>query len=244
MPLEKEQRDLLARMVEAERSVDASEREAFHIVETSQGFVVRHPGWMGGSVYPGDLRELAESGLLRLVQNGKGFEKYDVTGNGRRYYEWMKEQEGQPVDQVEAEVRHLLDGEAFQKQHPIAYARWAAAETELWGADSATALTDIGHACRESLVRFLTDLVEERQAENANPDPQGTMDRLRAVLKTVELSDAVEALLLAYFGYVWDLVQRQEHGAQKEGESLRWEDARRVVFHTAMVMFELDREVG
>ncbi len=34
---------------------------------------------------------------------------------------------------------------------------------------------------------------------------------------------------------------RQEHGAQKESETLQWEDARRVVFQTAMVMFELDR---
>jgi len=38
-----------------------------------------------------------------------------------------------------------------------------------------------------------------------------------------------------------DLVQRQEHGANKEGEPLVWEDARRVVFQTMMVMYELDR---
>jgi hypothetical protein len=50
--------------------------------------------------------------------------------------------------------------------------------------------------------------------------------------------------LLAYFGTVSDLIQRQEHGAQKEGEGLMWEDARRVVFQTALVMFELDRVLG
>jgi hypothetical protein len=50
--------------------------------------------------------------------------------------------------------------------------------------------------------------------------------------------------LLAYFGTVSDLVQRQEHGAQREGAPLRWEDARRVVFQTAMVMLELDRALG
>ena len=38
-----------------------------------------------------------------------------------------------------------------------------------------------------------------------------------------------------------DLVQRQEHGAQKEGEDLTYEDARRVLLHTAMVMDECDR---
>ena len=38
-----------------------------------------------------------------------------------------------------------------------------------------------------------------------------------------------------------DLVQRQEHGGQKEGEPLGWEDGRRVVFQTANVMVELHR---
>jgi hypothetical protein len=39
-------------------------------------------------------------------------------------------------------------------------------------------------------------------------------------------------------------VQRQEHGAQKEGRPLVWEDGRRVVFQTAIVMFELDRALS
>jgi hypothetical protein len=47
--------------------------------------------------------------------------------------------------------------------------------------------------------------------------------------------------LLAYWGEVNDLLQRQEHGGQKEGEPLTWEDGRRAVFHTAIVMYEIDR---
>jgi hypothetical protein len=47
--------------------------------------------------------------------------------------------------------------------------------------------------------------------------------------------------LLAYWGTTSDLAQRQEHGAQKEGEVLTWEDSRRLVFHTAIVMVEIDR---
>jgi hypothetical protein len=50
--------------------------------------------------------------------------------------------------------------------------------------------------------------------------------------------------LLAYWGTVSDLVQRQEHGAQKEGGPLVWEDGRRVVFQTAIVMFEVDRALS
>jgi hypothetical protein len=73
------------------------------------------------------------------------------------------------------------------------------------------------------------------------------VDRIRAVLSTRERSAAHQAFLtalLSYWGTVSDLVQRQEHGAQKEGEPLTWEDARRVVFQTAVVMFEIARAVG
>jgi hypothetical protein len=47
-----------------------------------------------------------------------------------------------------------------------------------------------------------------------------------------------------YWGTVSDLVQRQEHGAQKQGAELTWEDARRVVFQTAIVMYEVSRALG
>jgi len=46
--------------------------------------------------------------------------------------------------------------------------------------------------------------------------------------------------LLALWGTVHDLAQRQEHGAQKEGPPLGWEDGRLLVFHTVVVMFEFD----
>jgi hypothetical protein len=47
--------------------------------------------------------------------------------------------------------------------------------------------------------------------------------------------------LVTYWGTVSDLVQRQEHGAAKEGEPIGREDARVTVFQTAMVMFECSR---
>ena len=69
--------------------------------------------------------------------------------------------------------------------------------------------------------------------------------KVRAVLVTSAIqSPAVRATLdslVSYWGAIADLAQRQEHGAQKEGEALVWEDARRLVFHTTFVMVELDR---
>lgn len=47
--------------------------------------------------------------------------------------------------------------------------------------------------------------------------------------------------LAEYQEAVNSLVQRQEHGDQKVGDPLTWEDARAAVFHTALLMYEYDR---
>ena len=52
------------------------------------------------------------------------------------------------------------------------------------------------------------------------------------------------AALLAYWGTVIDLVQRQEHGALREGTPLIWRDAKRVVLQCAIVMYELDEAIS
>ena len=50
--------------------------------------------------------------------------------------------------------------------------------------------------------------------------------------------------LVAYWGTLSDLVQRQEHGGQREARPLVSEDGRRIVFQTLNVMYEIDRAVG
>jgi hypothetical protein len=107
--------------------------------------------------------------------------------------------------------------------------------------------TDIGHACREAIQRFISDLVTKHEPQDVESDPQTTIPRLKGVLRRADVSSTVAVLaeaLLSYFGAVSDLVQRQEHGGQREGQALKWEDARRVVFQTLLVMYELDRELG
>jgi hypothetical protein len=95
---------------------------------------------------------------------------------------------------------------------------------------------------------FATALVERHRPPGVNQNPTKTLDRVSAVLQMygVDLGKRRLALLDALFEY-WraavELVQRQEHGGQKEGEPLGWEDGRRVVFQTANVMVELHRAV-
>jgi hypothetical protein len=93
---------------------------------------------------------------------------------------------------------------------------------------------------------FASELVELYAARNADDDRADDVARVRAVLKAAgdRISGTVAAFidtLVAYWGTVSDLAQRQEHDAQREGETLTWEDARRLVFQSAIVMYEVDR---
>jgi hypothetical protein len=61
---------------------------------------------------------------------------------------------------------------------------------------------------------------------------------------TSEKVGAFASALLHYWGTLIDLVSRQEHRASTEAAELNFEDARRVVFQTLVVMFEIDRALN
>jgi hypothetical protein len=146
---------------------------------------------------------------------------------------------------VEPATVQYLDTSGFGTRHPEALAKWKDAESRLSEQGEEAELTVIGHVCREAQQAFATSLLTRHPSGDAPPDVQKTVARLRAALASLSVpSDGVRAVLdalVAYWGTVCDLGQRQEHGAQREGETLAWEDARRLVFHTAFVMMEIDR---
>jgi hypothetical protein len=247
--LEPEQEQLLADMVEAERKVPRASRRPFIFADSSEGGHLLHEGFRRQeSVYRGDLMTLAERRLLRLDFGGRGTPNFDVTPEGRAYYEYMKRRAGEPAAQVTAEVRSYLDTDRFRSDFGSAFVLWAEAEATLWAADSMGAYTEIGHKCRESMREFTEVLLQRHPTASRDPNPANTVARLRSVIASAsETSPKVEALadaLIVYWGTVSDLAQRQEHGALKEGAELDWEDARRVVFHTGIVMFEIARLLG
>ncbi len=161
-------------------------------------------------------------------------------------YQHWKESHVEPVADVEEALHRYLDSDQFRARYPSAYARWKDAAVLLWGEDSDRELSTIGHKCREAMQEFATALLEVHGVEAANPDKAKTRDRFSAVINSrrVDLADRKTELLDALFGY-WrateNLIQRQEHAGQREGESLTPEDGRRAVFQTAVVMFETDR---
>jgi hypothetical protein len=248
--LRPEQEGLLVTLVEAERNLPAGERQPFHFIKTLQGDLLRHPGLPDGttSIVGEDILALEDAGLIRCVHQ-RSLTVFSIPQKGILAYEEIKQRSGSPVEQIQQDLMGYLDAAVFQQRYPEAYRKWSEASRKLWADDSTEQLTQIGHLCREAIQEFATALVERHKPPAVTPDKTKDVARVRAALnqhkarlgtRTATFLDA----LLEYWRTVSSLVQRQEHGSQNEGRPLVWEDGRRVVFQTAVVMFEIDRALS
>ncbi|MEN3282093.1 MAG: hypothetical protein V7607_3233 [Solirubrobacteraceae bacterium] len=136
-----------------------------------------------------------------------------------------------------------VDEEHFRNRFPEAHSKWRGA-FDMCELDAERHATRIGHDSREALNIYAADLVHTHGAK-VKPSA-GTVDKLRAVIDGQDdLSNRVRAMLrdalIPYWGTISDLAQRQEHGAEREGEDLTGEDGRRVVFQVMLLMYEIDR---
>lgn len=252
IPLELEQQELLAKFVEAVRNTPRSKRASFDYMATEQGDFIFHPGLprdARNEVHGPDIEILAAAGMIHLSYGRRGISSFDVRPLGFKYYEQMKLLAGEPIRRVESTVRQYLDTEQFRKRYPDAFQKWSDAEMLLWGSDSQGQLTTIGHSCREAIQEFVSTLVDIYQPSGVDLDKAHTKNRIGTVisLKRDQLGTTEQPFLdalYAYFEAIEALIQRQEHGAQKEGEPLVWKDARRVVFQTMIVMYELDQALN
>ncbi len=245
--LEPTEEELLIKIVEAARNVPLDKRQKFFVLQSSDGDSLFHPEIPEdkSQIYFGDIETLASQGLLRLGYGSRGTPNFDVTPLGFRYYENLKRKLGEPVERVERTIRNYLNAHDFQKKYPKAFKKWSAAENLLWETDSQQQLTTIGHLCRESVQEFTDTLIDQFQPPNAPTEKSKTLNRLKAVLdlesdKLGSKEKLFLEALLEYWESIIGLIQRQVHDVQKEGQELIWEDARRVVFQTMVVMFEID----
>lgn len=243
--LEKEQEDLLIALVEAARKQPRDQRRKFMLIRTFADAEI-----LGLEDYSDvneiDVETLGLAGFLHAGVAKNGAFNFYITPLGFRYYEHLMESRGEPIKRMEKNVFHYLDTSGFEKRHPDAYAKWKQAQESLWSSDSERQHTAIGHHCREAMQFFATSLVEAHQPPSVEPDITKTKNRVKAVIEHAKsgTSSKIAALLDAmadYWDALNDLAQRQEHGGQKEGEALNWEDSRRLVFHTVLVMTEIDR---
>jgi len=248
--LEQEQKALLVMLVEAARNVPRDQRQKFWVAQAAGGDICIHAGLPGGSAntYMGDFEILANERLLNLSYSPSGTPQFDVTPLGFAYYDYLKKQTGQPAQRVESSIKGHLSADEFQRKYSLAYKKWCEAEDLLWVSDSETQLKTIGHLCREAIQEFATALVERFQPADVDDNKAHDVNRMKSVLqlRASRLGDTERSFLdalLEYWKAVSSLVQREEHGGQREGRSLVWEDGRRVVFQTVVVMFEVDKAV-
>lgn len=219
-----------------------SERQ-FFFTRTMQADILMGPGGPF-EVEHDDVQQLVRSGLLRRTGGSGSSMQLLVTIEGFEFIETIAaEQTGRIEEEM---IQRYIDGDDFRRHHPVAYQRWAEAAALLWSSEAETELTTIGHKTREAVQEFASSLMQQHAVVGGPTDPAKTVARLQAVIARhrerlgVARSHLLDALVV-YWGEVNDLLQRQEHGGQKEGDPLTWEDGRRAVFHTAIVMYEIDR---
>jgi hypothetical protein len=239
--LDPEIEELLVRLFEASQAVPRPKRRFFAVeVDGVTGTLITGPGFDMEEVARQDLVELDAGGLIAIENiNISGSFEFYVTQQGNADALEIKSR-GEPLERPEEEVRQFLEAETFRKGYPNAYAKWRQA-ADYVALDPVEHATRIGHDCREAMAEFASALLQRHGMENRGG---GTVDAIRAVLhsqegRTGQRVRAFHDALLAYWGTVSDLAQRQEHGARKEGEGLGPADGRRCVWYTGLVMYEL-----
>lgn len=233
------------RLVEASRTVDREQR-VFFVSDLDQGTFIDGPGLSNEKVLRTDLEYLHRVNLL--ARTGGGAWQFVIPPPAIAIYEQLKTA-GAPLPRQEEETRAWLDGERFRSNHPLAHQSWAEAELLLWRDDALAQQATIGFKLRESMQHFATSLLASTGNPQAASDPSRTKDRVSAAVnaRRESLGTTTGRFLDALFDY-WsaaiDLVQRQTHAAEREQEPLEWEDGRRAVLATAVVMSELDRALA
>ncbi len=193
-------------------------------------FVAISKGSIGNPLHTAYIREMLRDQARKLRI------PYRVTAEGLRLtYEARLADRSTGIN---SRIGRYIDEDTIRSRYPRSYEKWRDA-FDFFVVDPERHGTRIGHDCREALVFFSDDLARDIDLDAR---PGETIAKARAALAARDdLSDRVREVSLAYFGSVWDLAQRQEHGAIRDKGPLRADDARRVVFHTMLVMYELDQ---
>ena len=133
--LESEQKELLTLLVETSRKMPRDERRKFIVAQSQGGDTLLVPGHPNQNfkVYMGDIEILAREGLVDITYGSRGSPNVNVLPLGYAYYKHMNRQSGQPLDNVEKQVRSYLNAESFHQKYPNAYQKWVEAEDMLWG---------------------------------------------------------------------------------------------------------------
>jgi hypothetical protein len=240
--LDPELEALLLHLVEASRRVERAQRSFF----ASRAFGMAGLGVLEGGlteqyqVAEHDLDELARYGLIEITDmNVSGTFRFYITQHGYAYADEVQQQ-GEPLERMAEDVQTYLDSDDFRTRHSAAYAKWKQAADYL-ATDPTEHATRIGHDCREALSVFASRLLAQHEVTNPG---EGTHAAIRTVIDARrdmlgKRTQALLASLLDLWRAASGIAQRQEHALSSEAE-FDANDARRCVFYTGLVMYELD----
>jgi hypothetical protein len=157
---------------------------------------------------------------------------------------------------IEDYLRAYLEDQRFRSTHPLACGRWIVAWEMLWCADSRSKVIAVGQRAGDAMRAFSASMHERcmplamgSQWPDVVADGSqrpGPLDGLASITEAYgKQLGAGRSHLLREIFEPWralnEKLQRHEQGAQPPDERLRWEDGRRLVLLTALVMVEFDR---
>jgi hypothetical protein len=158
--------------------------------------------------------------------------------------------------QIDGYLRSYLEDERFRSAHPLACGRWVVAWEMLWCADSRAKVIAVARPASDALTAFSSSLLERCMPlamdsrwpdllADASPLPE-TIAGLISVTTAYggQLGEERSELLrgmLEHWQALVEKVRRHEGRSRAADERLHWEDGRRLVLFTALVMVEIDR---
>jgi hypothetical protein len=159
-------------------------------------------------------------------------------------------------ERIEDYLRAYLEGERFRSSHALACGRWVVAWEMLWCADTRAKVIAVGQRARTAMLAFSSSMVERCAplAIDANwpellagaprrPEPVDGLMTITQAHRRELGEERFEILqsLTADWRSLLESVERHDRASRPVGERLRWEDGRRLVLFTGLVMVETDR---
>ena len=188
---------LFREMVAAHLEVGRGDRR-FMLWKAMQGngliFVAesgRQQEW--SNIDPGALDDLLGYGLLSVTYGGgrSRTPNYRITGEGLAFYRWWMAQQGSALDQVDTDVRRVIEGDAFAAKHAGGAHHLREAFALLWQDRlDDQAVSEIGDHLRKALMDTVTDVAGDAPGKQEKP-----IERLRDWVSGRDVNEREQAVL-------------------------------------------------
>ena len=240
-----EARQLFGEMVEAHLAATGDRQFMFTASMGGSLVQLTSSDWMRADPDGGALSDLESYRLIRVSHIGRhGQKNYRIPGDSIHFYNWLMEQEGTPVEQIEADALRLVEGAEFAKRHPSAAGHVGEALSLLRSPQAITeqVASEIGGHLRGAVFDFAEKVTGGTGAEREKPIPT-----LIEAVENADVEDRERKVLVSLvdlLATVLSLDQRVTHVRDEvdKGVPLRgWDEVRRAVFTTVFACAELDR---